>query len=183
MKKFVLAAILLAGASLSFVSCNNGPYDLDKDVNNPALNPLNPESGVSVYLGTIRAKVNGTTTLYYPATYTNPADKQYIISGVRAEDPYPQHTITMGIFGFENINEYSSSFVYTFKDTTMGDTLTIVRYEPKDGEPMEIKVTGNESNNFRGTFKGKVYRKFPIADMGDFIEFDEAEFYVPKGKE
>jgi hypothetical protein len=182
MKKFVLAAILLAGASVAFVGCNNGAYDMDTAVNNPALNPLDPSSGVTVYLGTMKAKVNGTPSVYYPATYTNPADKQFVITALRGEDKFPQHTITMGIFGFENINEFSSSFTYSFKDTTMGDTLTIVRYEPKDGEPMKIKMTGNESNNFRGTFEGKVYRKFPIADMNDYIEFAEGEFYVPKGE-
>lgn len=180
MKKLVLAAILLAGASLPFVGCNNGAYDLDKDVTNPALNPLNPESGVTVYLGTMRAKVNGTTTVYYPATYTKPADKEYVITAVRGEDKFPMHTIHMGIFGYENINEFSSSFAFTFKDTTMGDTLTIVRYEPKAGEPVKIKMNGDENNNLRGTFEGKVYRSFPVADMNDYIEFTEAEFYVPK---
>ena len=108
------------------------------------------------------------------------ADKEYLITAVRAEDKFPMHTIRMGIIGFENINEFSSDFVYSFKDTTMGDTLTIVRYHAKAGEPVKIKLNGDENNNLRGTFEGKVYRTFPVADMNDYIEFTEAEFYVPK---
>ncbi len=130
MKKFLLAATLLAGTSLTMLSCNNGDYDADPSTNNPALNPLDPKSGVTVYLGTMKAALNGTLTEFYPAYFISPMENTFAITGVRGGDKFPGHTINIGITNFQNIKEFNSVFSYTFKDTSITDSTVLVWYEP-----------------------------------------------------
>lgn len=178
MKKFLLAATLLAGTSLALFSCNNGAYDMDPSTTNPALNPLDPSSGVTVYLGTMKASINGTMTEFYPAYYVSPVENEFAIMGTRGKDKFPGHTIKIGIYNFQNIKEFNSEFRYQFKDTTIADTMVTVEYAPKDG--FEVVLNGNESGNLRGTFKGTLYRAWPVANAKDSIVIKQGEFYVPK---
>ncbi|RYE21884.1 MAG: hypothetical protein EOP51_14540 [Sphingobacteriales bacterium] len=178
MKNFLLAATLMAGTSLALFSCNNGAYDADPSNNNPALNPLDPKSGVTVYLGTMKAAINGTMTEYYPAYYVSPLENTFAITGKRGNDVFPGHTINIGITNFQNLKEFNSDFRYQYKDTTIADTMVTVEYAPKG--KFTIVMNGNESGNLRGTFAGTVYRAWPVANLKDSIVITKGEFYVPK---
>jgi hypothetical protein len=178
MKKFLLAATLLASTSLALFSCNNGDYDMNPKESNQALNPLDPSSGVTVYLGTMRASINGTMTDFYPAYYLQPQDNIFQITGIRGKDVFPGHTINIGISNFQNIKEFNSVFNYTYKDTSIADSMVTVIYEPKGG--LEVILNGNEAGNLRGTFSGTVYRTKPVANAKDSIVIKKGEFYVPK---
>lgn len=189
MKKFVVAALLATGACLVLPSCNNGAYDSDPNSSTGGLNPLDPNSGVTVYLGTMRATLNNTITAFYPAYYTSPKENNFVVTGIRANDEVLKHTINFAITNFKNLSEFGTIFTYEFQDTTGNDSTIIYT------GPVAVKLTGNEGGNLRGTFSGEIYYtaklsnhleedplaiQLPDPDKSKVIYIKDAEFYVPK---
>ena len=174
MKKFVVAALLATGASLVLPSCNNGAYDSDPNGSTGGLNPLDPNSGVTVYLGTMRATLNNTVTSFYPAYYKSIEGGDSIV-GLRANDVPLKHAIAIQITNFKSMSEYSAEFKYSYIDTAQ-DTLRLLYYK---GD-MKVKLNGNEGGNWRGTFDGTLHRITPEENVNDQIYVTNGEFYVPK---
>jgi hypothetical protein len=48
MKKYILSALIIAGAGFGLLSCNNGDYDADPNADySNGINPLNPKGGIN----------------------------------------------------------------------------------------------------------------------------------------
>ena len=70
------------------------------------LNPLNPaESGVSVYLGTMKGDLNGKPTLFSPAYYTVDESGAMNVIAYRVNDKIFQHILS----ALAGTNAYSVS--------------------------------------------------------------------------
>lgn len=181
MKKLVIAALLITGVGFAMVSCNNGAYDADPSTTGKPLNPLNPGSGISVYLGTMKANIFGTKTLFYPASYKAQEDGANVITGVRENDAQLSHTLTMSIFNMKSLSEFGSLAYYTYIDTTYHryDSLITFGVAPNKGS-FTITLSGNEDGNLRGHFYGTLYKIKPIQNLNDSVVFTDGEFYVPK---
>jgi len=195
MKKFFITALLATGVSFILPSCNNGAYDADPANSTGGLNPLDPNSGVTVYLGTMKANVNNTLTSFYPAYYLEKdPGSRFDIYGVRAGDPL-SHTLLFSIRGFKSLTEFSLLTIYQYQDT-VGVNDSTVFYT---GD-MTFKLNGNEGGNLRGTFSGEVFYAAKVSnhlekvvpddlelegllsnpDKSKSIVIKDGEFYVPK---
>lgn len=196
MKKFFVTALLATGVSLMLPSCNNGAYDADPATSTGGLNPLDPNSGVTVYLGTMKASLNKTKTTFYPAYYIEKdPGTRFDIYGMRAGDEVLKHTMLFSIRGFKSLSEFSALVIYHYQDTTGVNDTTVVY----TGE-VQIKMKGNEGGNLRGTFSGDVFYATRVSnhlemvipddletngllsnlDKGKSIEIKDGEFYVAK---
>lgn len=181
MKKFVFTALLAAGASLALYSCNNGAYDAEPGGGAP-LNPLNPsQSGVHVYLGTMKANVNGTTTLFYPAYYGIDDQGTYHIVAFKEKDPDFMHTLRFTLTSFNSIKSFKYSGIYTNLDTSKHSMDSIMTYEvtPTKGN-LAFTIDGNEEGNLRGHFSGTLYKTKPQENLNDVVIFTDGEYYIPK---
>src|SRR5437879_2988657 len=87
MKKILFTTLLTAGVCMAMISCNNGAYDADPNTDNATIkNPLDPNSGVTVYIGTIKTVLNGKDVLFTDCSYTIDTNNNRIITGVQAND-------------------------------------------------------------------------------------------------
>lgn len=195
MKKFFITALLATGVSFLLPSCNNGAYDADPNSSTGGLNPLDPNSGVTIYLGTMKATLNSTRTSFYPAYYIEKEPgSRFDMYGFRAGDPL-KHTMLISIRGFNSLSEFSAVVAYHLQDTVGVNDSTIVY----TGE-MQIKLNGNEGGNLRGTFSGDLYYATKVSnhlekvipddlepltptDQSQAIRVTDGEFYVPKKTE
>jgi hypothetical protein len=181
MKKFVITALFAAGATLALYSCNNGAYDAEPGGGSP-LNPLNPaESGVTVYLGTMKASVNGTRTLFYPAYYTEDDQGVKSLIAFRENDPDFRHTLRFTITDMKSIKEFKYGGTYTHLDTSKHSVDSTITYGVKQGVgSLGFTLNGNEEGNLRGRFFGTMYKLLPKENLKDSVVFADGEFYVPK---
>lgn len=180
MKKLVIAALIATG-SLALFSCNNGAYDADTKTGGSPLNPLNPsESGVSVYLGTMKANINGTPTLFAPAYYVEDSFGKGVV-GFRVDDKQFQHTIRFSIYDFKNTKEFSYSVMYTYLDTSKHSLDSFFTYGPHSSTgAFTLTMNGNEEGNLRGNFSGTLAKLKPKENLQDVIKITNGEYYVPK---
>jgi uncharacterized lipoprotein NlpE involved in copper resistance len=181
MKKLVIAALLATG-SLALYSCNNGAYDADPKVSGSPLNPLNPkESGVSVYLGTMRADLNGTTTLFSPAYYTVDESGAMNVIAFRVNDKDFRHTLRFSIYNFKNTKEFSYGVAYTYLDTSKHSVDSFFTYGTHTSTgAFTLTMNGNEEGNLRGNFSGTLAKLKPVENVADVIKITNGEYYVPK---
>lgn len=180
MKKFVVATFLTSALSMAFVSCDNGQYDSDPKDNNAGLNPLNPSSGVDLFLGHMRADLNGTTTAFYPSYYIKDAESNSrMIHGMRAQDPL-RYELQIGFLDFKNAKEFTPYIAIGYPDPERQDSISM--YAPKPGDKVDISLAGEENGNIRGTFSATLYKMIPKENLKDYIIVKNGEFYVPEKK-
>ena len=199
MKKLLMTGLVMTGLSVGLYSCNNGAYTANPDKTN-GLNPLDPKSGVTVYLGSYETFINGYSYLFAPCTYSIDTAGNRIIHGRVKDDSIFVREVTItfksdkykGVYNYEiggndsldNNNPFTGiSFEYSFYDTT----LHFYRYyksDVSDGKGIiHMSVKGQESDNMRGTITGTTFRKLPEDLTGaDSAVFTKGEFYVPKKK-
>ena len=180
MKKLVFAA-LLATAGVGLFSCNNGAYDADPKTTGSPLNPLDPNSGVTVTLGSMRVMQNGTTQWFYPAYYQT-AEGFHTFNMISENDRKYYPTLRFTLFDVKSLKEFGTSVVvYTYVDSSKHSLDSVITYAvtPNAGH-MKITLTGNEEGNYRGFLSGTLYRYLPKADLKDSIVFTNGEFYIPK---
>lgn len=178
MKKYLFGILCCWGVSMGMTACNNGAYEANPQEPN-AMNPLNEESAVDLFLGNMVVDINKTRTGFHPAYFhrdTTEGSNNRVIIGHRTNDPF-KHTLYIHISEFKNLQEYLSSMSYSFIDTVRGDSLTL--YFPKP-EEFEVKVLGLEDGHMRGSFRGTFYPLTPYSHLPDSIVFENGEFYVPE---
>jgi hypothetical protein len=196
MKKFFVTVLLATGVSLMLPSCNNGAYDADPTTSTGGLNPLDPNSGVTVYLGNMKASLNNTATSFYPAYYIEKdPGSRFDLYGMRAGDGVLKHTLLFSIRGFKSLSEFSVLVTYQYQDTVGVNDSTVVY----TGD-VQVKLNGNEGGNLRGTFSGEVFYATKVSnhlqkvipddleaegllsnlDKSQSIIIKDGEFYVAK---
>jgi hypothetical protein len=174
MKKILLAT-LIAGSMLSLSSCDNGNYDAEPNVNTGEKNPLKKDNGVNVFLGNIKAYINGTEWNFTNANYQYLNNTLFVDSEV-SKDSIFKRKLSMAISDVGGLTSVS----YSFRDTLVFDTTVI--YQAATDKDLVFDLKGKEDNNLRGTFSGKFTRTFPTSDAGESIMITNGEFYVPKKK-
>jgi hypothetical protein len=181
MKKLVFAA-LLATAGVGLFSCNNGAYDADPKTTGSPLNPLDPNSGVTVPLGSMRVAQNGTIQNFYPAYYQTDEEGFLNFSMIRENDREYYPTLRFTLFDIKTLKEFGAGGgIYTYVDSSKHSVDSVITYGTQPGVGgMKITLNGNEEGNYRGTFSGTFYRLLPTKDMKDSIVFANGEFYIPK---
>lgn len=173
MKKYFIAAFLV-GSVLSLSSCDNGNYDVNPNGSPKARNPLDPSSGVTIFLGNVKTEINGTEWFFTPAGYKF-LDGTYTITGKIPNDSIFKREIKLVI---KNLSDENAEMQYTMFDTLRFDTIAI--YTQKENS-VKLKLNGSEDGNLRGTFSGTLYRSFPTGDSGDDkLQFTDGEFYVSR---
>ncbi len=190
MKKFIIAGLVAAGASFMF-SCNNGDYTAYPKSN--GLNPLDPNSGVTVLLGSMKANIDGFDVLFAPVTYSIDTSGNRIIHGRVMNDTIFARTIDV-IFpkdkyigaityycGNHPFDSLGVSVAYSKYDTVKKVYKYYLASKAAGKGVVELNVKGDESGNMRGTLKGMLGRIVPEIDADkDSTVFSKAEFYVPK---
>lgn len=182
MKRLFIAALFAAGISSALVSCNNGNYDADpKTDNSKYKNPLDPSSGVHVYIGTIKANLSfsnghqaapmGKDVLFVNAYYMVDSNGARHLYATQTDDPVFQGAIEMfwAEQSYRGPNTYAIGggdagweFIYTMKDTSFHNRNVRKTYwagHPGIGKGLiSFVVKGEEGGNLRGTFTGSVNR-------------------------
>lgn len=204
MKKLLVATLLVAGVSVALFSCNNGAYDAhpDKDLSS-GKNPLDPNSGVNVYLGTMEGHINRKKVSLFNAMHQTDTYNIRHIVGTVFNDPQLQRRLEILVSNdaYQGPKMYAIggeafawTFIFAVRDTTRLDRkiehLYIANTSTGKGN-IDFNVVGDEGGNMRGTFKGTVFRSIlnedgvtPSGqfDMTDSVVFGGVEFYVPPGK-
>lgn len=192
MKKLLITGLIMAGLSFGLYSCNNGAYTANPDKTG-GLNPLDPNSGVTVYLGSFETVISGYAYLFAPMVYEIDSNGNRIIHGrVKGDSVFVREvkiTFPTDKYKGKNVYEIGGSdtlgviFEYSFYDTTLG----YYRYYKSSingGKGIiTMDVKGEEADNMRGTISGSTYRIVP-QDLtnSDSMVFSQGEFYVPKKK-
>jgi hypothetical protein len=209
MKKLLVATLLIAGSSVALFSCNNGAYDADPKTDlSSGKNPLDPGSGVNVYLGSMKGHVNRKVMTFHNAKYQIDTGGTRVIVANAIDDPELRRRflITVPEVDYSNASvaytksfviggeSYSWNFIYAVRDTTRKDRnldfLYISNTASGSGQVL-FQVAGDEGGNMRGKFKGTVFKAIlnedgvtPSGqfDLSDSVVFNDVEFYIPKGK-
>ena len=173
MKKHILSGFALILFGTALVSCDNGPYDANPKVDNSnILNPLNPNSGVETYIGTMKADFRDTNILFYPARYVVPDPNNPQVRAIianRSKDTVTKHTVVISFSNYTGPKIYDAStnatevmFEYQIFDTASNQFITYSPNTGNDKGKMTINVKGQESGNLRGTFNGILFRTEPV---------------------
>lgn len=208
MRRILVAGLFLAGACLALSSCNNGDYDADPKSNlSKVKNPLDPNSGVTVYIGSIEAVINHEKVLFVNGVHYNQFDEpsqkdiKYIVAEAQRDNIlYRRFQISVPLEFYEGPKTYiigGDAFAWTFMyleaDTSVTDRLVHHKYiAGANGKgTITFNLKGQEDDNLRGTFSGTAYRAIlkedkvtPSGefDMNDSVVINKAEFYVPLRK-
>jgi len=190
MKKVFLAGILMTGLSAFMVSCNNGDYNANPDRNTDILNPLNPNSGVTIPLGRVQAELDGSMRVFDQAAgWTDSIPTTAIFQGFKYSNAHTAEflgaTLTpyAGATGSYNVGDtVSNDIFYGVMDTNTKVTYFMYNGKITSGGsgPGSINLKGTESGRLRGTFTGTLYKVVPVLDFGDVIQVTNGEFYVKK---
>lgn len=182
--------MLIAGLSTFMVSCNNGDYNANPDVNKDYLNPLNPASGVTVPFGTVQAEINGSMRVFNQASgWTDSVAATAIFQGIKYDNTHTAEFLGgrldpyAGAIGSYNVSDTTSNDIfYGLMDTN--DHVVYTFYEGRiqsgGSGAGTVNLKGNESARLRGTFNGTLYKVIPNLDFGDVIQVTNGEFYVGK---
>lgn len=194
MKKLLITGLVMAGLSFGLYSCNNGAYTANPNKTN-GLNPLDPNSGVTVYLGSFETMINGYAYLFAPVSYSiDTAGVRKIIGRVKDDSIFVrQIIITFPKDKYHGKQAYymdggaydslGVSFEYSFYDTTLHYYRYYESSKASGKGTIVMDLKGDENENMRGTITGAVSRIFPLDATGaDSAVFTKGEFYVPKKK-
>lgn len=207
MKKILVATFFLAASSLALWSCNNGDYDANpKKDQSKVKNPLDPNSGVTVYIGSVEAVVNREKLLFINGEYRNVIVNletgeiiKYITASVKDDEMFQRNfLITVPALNYEGPKFYdigAGAFAWTFTymvaDTSVKNRLVYKKYIANTATGKGIvnfTLAGDEDQNLRGKFNGVIYRSklnedgvTPSGqfDMTDSVVINSAEFYIP----
>jgi hypothetical protein len=153
MKKLVLSAALLIGASMMILSCNNGAYDANPNTNNGGIGVPNTGGGSGGggsfdWSGTdpISAKIDGQAWQGTTGTYVAGSGIASIMGGNSMENislAFPENA-TAGT----TINLGGTTSISYVKGTTM--------FNSTIGGNGTIKITENDATHIKGLFYGTV---------------------------
>lgn len=196
MKKLVLAFALILAAGVGIVSCNNGPYDAQPDVDyGSAQNPLSPDSGTAqVYLGSMEAVINSRSLVFSPAIHFIDSVEGYNFIARVKDDSIFRRTLRMRILPYEGAKTYDESadtfsqlqVSFTMLDTSRVDlagrdifkTYT-ASYSQGLGYAI-VNIEGEEGGHIRGNLNCKLHRSSPEEVIEDTISFQSSNFYFEK---
>lgn len=188
MKKVFLSALLIAGLGSVFTACNNGDYDAIPEASDATiLNPLNPESGVTIPIGYIRANLNGYQADFISGGWTDTVPGTAIIYATRVDNPTQWQTIAI------TLTNYNGAGTYTLGPDGSGGTISHLLINPLDNNYISlgfmtaigagsatVVVEGTEDGNLRGKFSGALYQYAPVINTGNEELITEGMFYVRK---
>ncbi|MBL7719395.1 MAG: hypothetical protein JNL72_11205 [Flavipsychrobacter sp.] len=188
MKKVFLSALLIAGLGSVFTSCNNGPYDADPKMSNgTVLNPLNPESGVTIPIGIIRMEINGYIADFNTSIWTDSVAGAAIISGTRYDTATQVQGFTIYIAGYNGVGTYAMG------PDGSGGSITHILYNPLDNNYIglgfisaigtgsgTVTIEGTEDGHLRGKFEGTLCQNAPVVDVNNKEVITKGQFYVWK---
>lgn len=196
MKKFLIGTALILGAAVALYSCNNGPYDAHPDADyGSGLNPVNPTSGVDVYLGSIEGRVNDKKMLFAPAFYyVDTNNLTHFVARVKDDSIFHRTLrITFGEGYFNGVDTYyvtadtfNPQVNFVMLDTSQVDLAGRKIYKTYTANTNEgwgystFNIIGNEGGNMRGYLFGKLYRVLPEKNFNDTISIEYSNFYFRK---
>ncbi len=188
MKKVFLLALLIAGLGSVFTSCNNGDYDAaPEEGDGTVLNPLNPESGVSIPIGYMRATLNGFQADFISGAWTDTVPGQVMIFASRIDNPTQIQGITI------TLTNYNGAGTYTLGPDGSGGSITHILYNPLDNNYIGqgftsgigagnaiVVIEGTEDGNLRGKFSGTLYQFAETINTSVQETVSGGMFYVRK---
>ncbi|GEM_PF-1656322 len=188
MKKVFLSALLIAGLGSVFTACNNGDYDANPEASDgTVLNPLNPESGVTIPIGYIRADLNGFQADFIAGGWTDSVPGTAIIFASRIDNPAQIQSISIVL------TNYNGAGTYTLGPDGSGGSVTHILYNPLDNNYIgqgfvtsigagsgTVVVEGTEDGNLRGKFSGTLYQFAPVINTSNQEVITNGMFYVRK---
>jgi hypothetical protein len=190
----LLIIAMFAGASM-FASCDNGAYDVNPDVDNSsAFNPLDPNSGVTVMIGSAKMKVNGDLWYFRDVYYKVDSTGTRVLYGSAVNDPmfrrqfrvfFPEATFkgkgTFPIGGEHDSTGYTFRF-YVFDTAAAVSKFKVYEASKTDGiGEILFTIKGMESNNMRASFTGWCAKVADEPkDPSDQVYFSDVELYAPK---
>ncbi|OJW82501.1 MAG: hypothetical protein BGO69_17805 [Bacteroidetes bacterium 46-16] len=190
MKKVFLAAVFVAGLSVTFMACNNGDYNANPDKNQDYFNPLNPETGVTIPFGRIQAEIDGSLrTFDSVAGWTDSVPSVAMFQGIKYDNAHtaefigatltPYAGVTGNYFIFDSL---TNDIYYGVMDTNNHSVYTLYNGKITTGGSGQgyVNLKGTESGRFRGTFSATLYKTIPVLDFTDVRQITNGEFYVPK---
>lgn len=190
MKKVFLGCMLVAGLGVLVTSCNNGDYNANPSKPTDVINPLNPNSGVTIPLGRIQAQINGGLRVFdQKAGWTDSMADMLMAQGVKYDNVHTAEFLGFSLYPYKgNKGEYyvfdslSNDVFYGTMDTTNNSIWLVYHGKIETGGSAkgEVNLKGTESGRIRGTFSAITYRVLPSLDFGDVVQIDNGEFYLPK---
>lgn len=202
MRRLLVATLFLAGSAI--LSCDNAAYDADpkKDLSE-ARNPLDPNSGVTVYLGSIECVINREKMVFVNGKYVLREEAWpvlHILRELTAEakgDFLFKRNFIANIdeAAYEAINdggypkEGGWDFTYQVADTSSRDRLLFHKYRQVPGKYFKMTVVGQDGTYMRGKFEGVLYKSIlgedkvtptDEFDMTDSVVITHCEFYLPR---
>lgn len=196
MKKFLIGTALILGAAVALYSCNNGPYDAHPDTDySSGLNPLDPNSGANVYLGSIESRINNKKLLFAPAFYyVDTNSVTHFVARVK-DDSIFHRTLRISFADgtFNGVDTYyvtADTFMpqinFVMLDTSRVDLAGRKIYKTYTANTAKgvgystFNIIGNEGGNMRGYMFGKFYRILPEENFEDTISMEFSNFYFEK---
>jgi len=196
MKKFLIGTALILGAAVALYSCNNGPYDAHPDNDyGSGLNPLDPTTGVDVYLGSIESRINGKKLLFAPAFYyVDTNSVTHFVARVKDDSifhrtiriAFPEGTFNEVDTYEVNADDVSPIVNFVMLDTSRVDLAGRKIYKTYTANTNEgvgytmFNILGKEGGNMRGYMFGKLYRTIPEKNFADTISMEFSNFYFEK---
>ncbi len=177
MNKFLRITAVVA-ATIAFFSCNNGAYDARPD-KNEGKNHLNPSSGVTVPLGTIKIVIENVSYLYKNGYYvdTNLDGRQpAFYCGTTFQEQHPNSPAVSMVFRHADgarpdaTVKTSGEVLYTFIHPKLGKRIYYTSFDwstrPDDPNfeiPTFAQIKGiDEGGNIYGTLSAGKYHVMPM---------------------
>jgi hypothetical protein len=185
MKKALLSALLIAGMGFTFTSCNNGDYDARPEESDATvLNPLNPESGVTIPIGYIRADLSGFQADFTGGTWTN-------VGGIATLTAVIYNSSTQWQVMTIVLNNFTGAGTYTIMPGSGTGTVYHHLFNPAnpnyiplgyssdygDGNAT-VTVEGTEDGNIRGTFSGTLVQYQDQINTNNKEVITNGKFYL-----
>jgi hypothetical protein len=188
MKKLLLSALLTAGLVGVFTSCNNGSYDADpKNSAGTVLNPLNPNSGVTIPIDNISVELNGFLANFIAGAWSDSTAGVLIFTAYRFDTATQVQAVTVQLTG------YNGPGTYTLSPDGSGGSITHILYNPQDNNYIAlgfttaagtgsgtVTVSGTEDGNVRGTFEGTLVQNLPNFNGDNKEVITKGQFYISK---
>lgn len=196
MKKLLVGTALILVAAAALYSCNNGPYDAHPDNDyGTGLNPLDPESGANVYLGSIESRINDKKMLFAPAFYyVDTNSVTHFVARVKNDSIFHRTLrISFADGAFNGVDTYrvNADTMNPVVNFVMLDTSRVdlagrkiyKTYTANTGDGFGyamFNILGNEGGHMRGYMFGNFYRVQPEKNFNDTISMEFSNFYFEK---